>query len=158
MPLQPCSMSRRGLLKQEMEACWETMNPVKLMKLTLSTYRSPYRPNNVHADRIHPQALLDPGEVPFQGVDIRRTHPATGGRPGPTRFNQVVYNSGFLFLAGQIVDDTSAPGMDSYYGQTKQVLHQVGQLLEASGSSMQRILQARHLQPTSPACYTPQPA
>ncbi|CAL5223279.1 g5767 [Coccomyxa viridis] len=88
----------------------------------------------------------DAVEELYKDVDILRTRPATGGRPGPTRFNQVVYNRGMLFLAGQIVDDTSAPGMDTYYGQARQVLHQVEQLLGESGSSMQRILQvAVHL-------------
>ena len=91
-------------------------------------------------------------------MDILRTHPGTGGRPGPTRFNQVVYSRGFLFLAGQIVDDTSAPGMDTYYGQAKQVLYQVGQLLEASGSCIQRVLQAGSLQSLSSACQAPPPA
>ena len=93
-----------------------------------------------------------PAWVPMQDVDILRTRPATGGRPGPTRFNQVVYNRGMLFLAGQIVDDTSAPGMDTYYGQARQVLHQVEQLLGESGSSMQWILQASLTQPLSCAC------
>ena len=89
--------------------------------------------------------------LPTQDVDILRSHPGSGGRPGPPRFSMVVYSRGFLFLAGQIVDDTSAPGMDTYYGQAKQVLHQVGQLLEESGSSMERILQASCLQTPPPA-------
>ena len=86
--------------------------------------------------------------VPIQDVDILRSHPATGGRPGPARFNQVVYCRGFLFLAGQIVYDTSSPGMDTYYGQAKKVLHQVGQLLEDSGSCMERVLQASPMHPS----------
>lgn len=85
--------------------------------------------------------------VPSQDVDILRSHPATGGRPGPTRFNGVVYCRGFLYLAGQIVEDTSAPGMDTYYGQAKKVLHQVGQLLEDSGSCIERVLQASRMHP-----------
>ena len=89
----------------------------------------------------------------MQDADILRSRPATGGRPGPTRFNQVVYNRGLLFLAGQIVQDTSGPGMNTYYGQARQVLHQVEQLLGESGSSMQRILQVSHQPPLSLAAY-----
>ncbi len=81
-----------------------------------------------------------------QNVDILRTHPAKGGRPGPDRFNQVVYSRGFLYLAGQICEDTTAEGMDTYYGQTKQVLSQIKSLLNHSGSCMERILQVNALQ------------
>ena len=65
----------------------------------------------------------------------------------------VVYNRGILFLAGQIVDDTAAPGMDTYYGQARKVLQQVEELLEESGSSMQRILQVNSQPPLLRASY-----
>lgn len=71
-----------------------------------------------------------------------RSHPANGGRPGAARFNQAVYHRGLLFLSGQIIDNTKAPGMDTYYGQTKELLCQVEQLLEASRSDMDHLLQA----------------
>ena len=70
-----------------------------------------------------------------------RSHPANGGRPGAARFNQAVYHRGLLYLSGQIIDNTKAPGMDTYYGQTKELLRQVEQLLEASRSDMDHLLQ-----------------
>ena len=70
-----------------------------------------------------------------------RSHPANGGRPGAARFNQAVYHRGLLYLSGQIIDNTRAPGMDTYYGQTKALLRQIELLLEASRSDMDHLLQ-----------------
>lgn len=80
-----------------------------------------------------------------QGTGIQRSHPAHGGRPGAARFNQIVSFGDMLYLAGQVAADTKAPGMDTYYGQTKQVLGQVEQLLKQAGSSMDHLLQVRAL-------------
>ena len=78
----------------------------------------------------------------LQSVDRPlRSHPANGGRPGAARFNQAVYHRGLLYLSGQIIDNTKAPGMDTYYGQTKGLLRQVEQLLKSANSDMDHLLQ-----------------
>ena len=85
--------------------------------------------------------LSEQREAAMQDVDILRSVPQNGGRPGNPRFNGANYFQNTVYLAGQIAADTRAPGGDTYYGQTKQVLGQVEELLARSGSSMQRILQ-----------------
>lgn len=85
--------------------------------------------------------LSEQREAAMQDVDILRSVPQNGGRPGNPRFNGANYFQNTVYLAGQIATDTGAPGGDTYYGQTKQVLGQVAELLARSGSSMQRILQ-----------------
>jgi enamine deaminase RidA (YjgF/YER057c/UK114 family) len=54
------------------------------------------------------------------------------------RMSQAVVAGGFVFLAGQVADDTSA----DVTGQTAQVLAQIDRLLMEAGSDKHRILSA----------------
>jgi enamine deaminase RidA (YjgF/YER057c/UK114 family) len=56
---------------------------------------------------------------------------------GP-RMSQAVIANGFVFLAGQVAPDPSG----SVVSQTRQVLGEIDRLLEAAGSSKERILTA----------------
>jgi enamine deaminase RidA (YjgF/YER057c/UK114 family) len=54
------------------------------------------------------------------------------------RMSQAVVANGFVFLAGQVADDTSQ-GVE---GQTRQVLASIDRLLALAGSSRQKIVSA----------------
>lgn len=56
---------------------------------------------------------------------------------GP-RMSQAVIANGFVFLAGQVAPDPSG----SVVSQTRQVLGEIDRLLEAAGTSKERILTA----------------
>ncbi|MDX2104211.1 MAG: RidA family protein [Alphaproteobacteria bacterium] len=58
-------------------------------------------------------------------------------QPGP-RMSGAVKANGFVFLAGQVADDTSEP----VAGQTRQVLAKIDQLLAEAGTDKTRILSA----------------
>jgi enamine deaminase RidA (YjgF/YER057c/UK114 family) len=55
-----------------------------------------------------------------------------------TRMSQAVAHGGFVFLAGQVADDTS----QDVKGQTAQILAKIERLLERVGSDKARILSA----------------
>lgn len=54
------------------------------------------------------------------------------------RLSHAVVHNGFVFVAGQVADDTSA----DVQGQTEQVLAKIDALLAKTGSSRSRILSA----------------
>lgn len=54
------------------------------------------------------------------------------------RMSQAVVANGFVFLAGQVADDTSA----SVAGQTRQILDKIDTLLAETGCDKARIVQA----------------
>ena len=54
------------------------------------------------------------------------------------RMSQAVVHSGFVFLAGQVADDTS----EDAKGQTAQILVKIERLLEKVGSNKTKILSA----------------
>lgn len=56
---------------------------------------------------------------------------------GP-RMSEAVVHNGVVYLAGQVADDAS----QDIAGQTRQVLAQIDALLQAAGSTRQRILRA----------------
>lgn len=56
---------------------------------------------------------------------------------GP-RMSQAVAANGFVFLAGQVADDTQA----DVAGQTRQILAKIDRLLAAAGSDKTRIVSA----------------
>jgi len=58
-------------------------------------------------------------------------------QPGPRMSQAVTYN-GFVFLAGQVADDTSA----DVAGQTQQILQKIDKLLAEAGSDKTKILSA----------------
>lgn len=62
---------------------------------------------------------------------IRRIEPGT-------RMSQAVIANGFVFLAGQVADDTSVGVRE----QTQQVLASIDRLLAAAGSDKSRIVSA----------------
>ncbi len=64
-------------------------------------------------------------------MTIRRLEPGA-------RMSQAVIANGFVFLAGQVANDTSA----DTEGQTRQVLAEIDRLLALSGSHKTRILSA----------------
>jgi enamine deaminase RidA (YjgF/YER057c/UK114 family) len=55
-----------------------------------------------------------------------------------TRMSQAVVHGGFVFLAGQVADDTS----QDVKGQTAQILAKIERLLDKVGSEKTRILSA----------------
>lgn len=55
--------------------------------------------------------------------------------PGP-RMSQAVVCGGFVFLAGQVADDTSL----DVAGQTRQILEKIDRLLAQAGSSKSKLL------------------
>jgi len=57
--------------------------------------------------------------------------------PGPRMSQAVVYN-GFVFLAGQVADDTSL----DVAGQTRQILAKIDRLLAEAGSDKSKLLSA----------------
>jgi enamine deaminase RidA (YjgF/YER057c/UK114 family) len=65
------------------------------------------------------------------GGGIKRLHEGK-------RLSEAVIYHGFVYLAGQVANDTSADAK----GQTEQILKQIDDLLEESGSSKTRILSA----------------
>ena len=54
------------------------------------------------------------------------------------RMSQAVVANGFVFLAGQVADDTSA----NVAGQTKQILDKIDKFLAEAGSDKSKILSA----------------
>ncbi|HVL55514.1 MAG TPA: RidA family protein [Burkholderiaceae bacterium] len=54
------------------------------------------------------------------------------------RMSQAVVCNGFVFLAGQVADDTSA----DVAGQTRQILEKIDRLLAQAGSDKTKILSA----------------
>jgi enamine deaminase RidA (YjgF/YER057c/UK114 family) len=65
------------------------------------------------------------------GGGIKRLHEGK-------RLSEAVIYHGFVYLAGQVASDTSADAK----GQTEQILKQIDDLLEESGSAKTRILSA----------------
>lgn len=64
-------------------------------------------------------------------MEIRRL------QPGP-RMSAAVVHNGFVFLSGQVADDTQA----DVAGQTRQVLAKIDRLLAEAGTDKTRILSA----------------
>ncbi|MDZ4293851.1 MAG: RidA family protein [Hydrogenophaga sp.] len=54
------------------------------------------------------------------------------------RMSAAVVHNGFVFVSGQVADDTSA----NVAGQTKQILDKIDRILAEAGSSKERILSA----------------
>lgn len=64
-------------------------------------------------------------------MSIRRIEPGA-------RMSQAVVANGFVFLAGQVANDTSA----NVEGQTRQVLGEIDRLLALAGSSKDKLISA----------------
>jgi len=65
-----------------------------------------------------------------------------GLEPGPYPFSQVVEANGFVFLAGQVGDAPGSQGAvpGGIEAETRQTLDNIREILERSGSSMDRVV------------------
>lgn len=64
-------------------------------------------------------------------MQIKRLHPGA-------RMSAAVNYNGFVFVSGQVADDTGA----NVAGQTQQILNKIDKLLEEAGSDKTKILSA----------------
>jgi enamine deaminase RidA (YjgF/YER057c/UK114 family) len=85
---------------------------------------------DTHHDHKHDHGHDDHGHA-HHGSGIKRLHEGK-------RLSEAVIYHGFVYLAGQVANDPTADAK----GQTEQVLKQIDDLLEESGSAKTRILSA----------------
>lgn len=82
-----------------------------------------------------------PTQPPEAVLDVVRTDRAPTPRG---HYSQAVVHDGLVYVAGQLPgdpDDPDAPYPSSVQAQTERVLAHIGAILEAAGSSLDRVLQ-----------------